>query len=127
VLPRRDEKIAPGRSRAGETVLVSAHGNPLRALVKTHLLRHFRRRHHQGSRIPDRPADDSVYELDDNLAEIERYYLSRALRRPVRRRDCEGMTEGAAKVAIVMGSRVGLGDRARTALPPVLEDAGRGA
>ena len=53
-------------------MLVSAHGNSLRALVK-HL-----------SDISDADIADLeiptgqpiVYELDDTLAEIERYYLS---------------------------------------------------
>ena len=71
VLPCWDDKIAPAL-RAGHTVLVSAHGNSLRALVK-HL-----------SDISDADIADLeiptgqpiVYELDDTLAEIERYYLS---------------------------------------------------
>jgi len=71
VLPCWDDKIAPAL-RAGHTVLVSAHGNSLRALVK-HL-----------SNISDADIADLeiptgqpiVYELDDTLAEIERYYLS---------------------------------------------------
>ncbi len=70
VLPYWEERIAPAL-RSGERVLISAHGNSLRALVK-HL-----------SGISD--ADISsleiptgqpiVYELDDALAATDRYYL----------------------------------------------------
>ena len=70
VLPYWEERIAPAL-RAGQRVLISAHGNSLRALVK-HL-----------SAIPDaeitgleiptgRPI---VYRLDDDLRPVERYYL----------------------------------------------------
>ncbi len=70
VLPYWEERIAPAL-RSGERVLISAHGNSLRALVK-HL-----------SNIPDDEitgleiptGQPIVYELDDDLAEIERYYL----------------------------------------------------
>ena len=71
VLPCWDEAIAPAL-RAGERVLISAHGNSLRALVK-HL-----------SDIPDDAitgleiptGQPIVYELDDALAATDRYYLS---------------------------------------------------
>ncbi len=71
VLPYWESRIAP-ELQAGKRVIISAHGNSLRALVK----------HLSGI------ADDAitsleiptgqpiVYELDDNLAEVERYYLS---------------------------------------------------
>ena len=70
VLPYWEERIAPAL-RAGERVLISAHGNSLRALVK-HL-----------SAIPDEEitgleiptGQPIVYELDGRLAPIERYYL----------------------------------------------------
>ena len=70
VLPYWDERIAPAL-RNGERVLISAHGNSLRALVK-HL-----------SGIPDDEitaleiptGQPIVYELDGELREIERYYL----------------------------------------------------
>ena len=70
VLPYWEERIAPAL-RDGQRVLISAHGNSLRALVK-HL-----------SSIPDDEitgleiptGQPIVYELDDDLAEIERYYL----------------------------------------------------
>ena len=71
VLPYWEERIAPAL-RSGQRVLISAHGNSLRALVK-HL-----------SRIPDEEitgleiptGQPIVYELDDRLAEKDRYYLS---------------------------------------------------
>ena len=70
VLPYWEERIAPVL-RKGERVLISAHGNSLRALVK-HL-----------SGIPDDEitgleiptGQPMIYELDDDLNEIERYYL----------------------------------------------------
>ena len=70
VLPYWETRIAPAL-RAGERVLISAHGNSLRALVK-HL-----------SGIPDDEitgleiptGQPIVYELDDELREVERYYL----------------------------------------------------
>jgi 2,3-bisphosphoglycerate-dependent phosphoglycerate mutase len=70
VLPYWEGRIAPAL-REGQRVLISAHGNSLRALVK-HL-----------SDIPDEEitgleiptGQPIVYELDDSLAEVERYYL----------------------------------------------------
>ncbi|HEY1146346.1 MAG TPA: 2,3-diphosphoglycerate-dependent phosphoglycerate mutase [Allosphingosinicella sp.] len=70
VLPYWEERIAPALKR-GERVLISAHGNSLRALVK-HL-----------SNIPDEEitgleiptGQPIVYELDDSLGALERYYL----------------------------------------------------
>ena len=70
VLPYWEERIAPAL-KAGERVLISAHGNSLRALVK-HL-----------SNIPDDEitgleiptGQPIVYELDEGLAAKERYYL----------------------------------------------------
>ena len=71
VLPYWEGRIAP-ELRAGKRVLISAHGNSLRALVK-HL-----------SGIPDDEittleiptGQPIVYELDDTLAATDRYYLS---------------------------------------------------
>ena len=71
VLPYYESAIAP-QLAAGETVIVAAHGNSLRALVK-HL-----------SGISDADITDLeiptgqpiIYELDDTLAATERYYLS---------------------------------------------------
>jgi 2,3-bisphosphoglycerate-dependent phosphoglycerate mutase len=70
VLPYWQERIAPAL-RAGQRVLISAHGNSLRALVK-HL-----------SAIPDDEitgleiptGQPIVYELDDDLQPLDRYYL----------------------------------------------------
>jgi len=71
VLPYWEAKIAP-ELKAGKRVLISAHGNSLRALVK----------HLSGI------ADDAittleiptgqpiVYELDNQLGEVNRYYLN---------------------------------------------------
>jgi len=71
VLPYWQERIAPALTD-GQRVLISAHGNSLRALVK-HL-----------SNIPDDEitsleiptGQPIVYELDDQLAATDRYYLS---------------------------------------------------
>ena len=70
VLPYWEVRIAPAL-REGQRVLISAHGNSLRALVK-HL-----------SAIPDDEitgleiptGQPIVYELDAGLAAVERYYL----------------------------------------------------
>lgn len=71
VLPYWDERIAPAL-RDGNRVLISAHGNSLRALVK-HL-----------SNIPDDEitgleiptGQPIVYDLDNDLNALDRYYLS---------------------------------------------------
>ncbi len=71
VLPYWETRIAPAL-KSGQRVLISAHGNSLRALVK-HL-----------SGIPDNKithleiptGQPIVYELDDALSAVERYYLS---------------------------------------------------
>jgi len=71
VLPYYEEVIAP-QLKAGETVIVAAHGNSLRALVK-HL-----------SKISDEDILDLeiptgqpiIFELDGDLNATERYYLS---------------------------------------------------
>jgi 2,3-bisphosphoglycerate-dependent phosphoglycerate mutase len=71
VLPYWDARIVP-ELNAGQRVLISAHGNSLRALVK-HL-----------SNIPDDEitsleiptGQPIVYELDNALAARDRYYLS---------------------------------------------------
>ncbi|MES2493035.1 MAG: 2,3-diphosphoglycerate-dependent phosphoglycerate mutase [Pseudomonadota bacterium] len=71
VLPYYESAIVP-ELQAGETVIVSAHGNSLRALVKH--LSGISDADITGLEIPTgRPI---VYELDDNLGAIERYYLS---------------------------------------------------
>jgi 2,3-bisphosphoglycerate-dependent phosphoglycerate mutase len=71
VLPYWEETIAP-ELKAGKRVLIAAHGNSLRALVK-HL-----------SGIPDEEivsleiptGAPIVYELDDQLNALDRYYLN---------------------------------------------------
>jgi len=71
VLPYWDARIAPAL-KDGQRVLISAHGNSLRALVK-HL-----------SNIPDDEitsleiptGQPIVYDLDTNLNATDRYYLS---------------------------------------------------
>jgi 2,3-bisphosphoglycerate-dependent phosphoglycerate mutase len=71
VLPYWDARIAPAL-KDGQRVLISAHGNSLRALVK-HL-----------SNIPDDEitsleiptGQPIVYDLDANLNATDRYYLS---------------------------------------------------
>ena len=71
VLPYWEGRIAP-ELKAGKRVVISAHGNSLRALVK-HL-----------SAIPDDEitaleiptGQPIVYELDEALAATDRYYLS---------------------------------------------------
>ncbi len=71
VLPYYEAAIAPAL-RQGETVLISAHGNSLRALVK-HLSR-ISDDEITGLEIPT--GQPIIYELDANLCAIERYYLS---------------------------------------------------
>ncbi|HEX8061579.1 MAG TPA: 2,3-diphosphoglycerate-dependent phosphoglycerate mutase [Allosphingosinicella sp.] len=71
VLPYWERRIAPAL-RSGQRILISAHGNSLRALVK-HL-----------SQIPDDEiagleiptGQPIVYELDERLGATDRYYLS---------------------------------------------------
>jgi 2,3-bisphosphoglycerate-dependent phosphoglycerate mutase len=71
VLPYYDSAIVPAL-KAGETVLVSAHGNSLRALVKH--LSGISDADITGLEIPT--GQPIVYELDDKLGALERYYLS---------------------------------------------------
>ena len=71
VLPCWEEKIAPAL-KAGEVVIVSAHGNSLRALVKH--LSGISDSEITGLEIPT--GQPIVYELDEGLNEVERYYLS---------------------------------------------------
>jgi len=71
VLPYYESAIVPAL-RAGETVLVSAHGNSLRALVKH--LSGISDAEITSLEIPT--GQPIVYELDDNLAALERFYLS---------------------------------------------------
>ena len=71
VLPYYEGSIVP-HLKAGSTVLVSAHGNSLRALVKH--LSGISDADITGLEIPT--GQPIVYELDADLAAIERYYLS---------------------------------------------------
>jgi 2,3-bisphosphoglycerate-dependent phosphoglycerate mutase len=71
VLPYYEAAIVP-QLKAGETVLVSAHGNSLRALVKH--LSGISDAEITGLEIPT--GQPIIYELDDNLSALERYYLS---------------------------------------------------
>lgn len=71
VLPYYESTIAP-QLRAGETVLIAAHGNSLRALVKH--LSGISDDEITGLEIPT--GQPIVYELDDQLRASERYYLS---------------------------------------------------
>jgi 2,3-bisphosphoglycerate-dependent phosphoglycerate mutase len=71
VLPYWEERIAPAL-RAGQRVLISAHGNSLRALVKH--LSHIPDDEITGLEIPT--GQPIVYELDESLAPADRYYLS---------------------------------------------------
>ena len=71
VLPYWEGEIAPAL-RGGETAIVSAHGNSLRALVK----------HLSGISDAEIPSleiptgQPLIYELDDTLAATDRYYLA---------------------------------------------------
>ena len=71
VLPYYEAAIAPAL-RGGETVIVSAHGNSLRALVK----------HLSGISDAEIPSleiptgQPLIYELADDLAVTDRYYLA---------------------------------------------------
>ena len=71
VLPYYQAAIAPALA-AGETVLIAAHGNSLRALVKH--LSGISDDEITGLEIPT--GQPIVYELDDNLVALERYYLA---------------------------------------------------
>lgn len=71
VLPYWESRIAP-ELKAGKRVIISAHGNSLRALVKH--LSGIADDEITSLEIPT--GQPIVYQLDDSLAEIERYYLS---------------------------------------------------
>jgi 2,3-bisphosphoglycerate-dependent phosphoglycerate mutase len=71
VLPYYESAIVP-QLKAGETVIISAHGNSLRALVKH--LSGISDAEITGLEIPT--GQPIVYELDDALNAAERYYLS---------------------------------------------------
>jgi len=71
VLPYYEAEIAPALRR-GETVVISAHGNSLRALVKH--LSGISNAEIPGLEIPT--GQPLVYALDDGLAVTDRYYLA---------------------------------------------------
>ena len=71
VLPYYEAAIAPVL-RGGQTVLISAHGNSLRALVKH--LSGISDDEITGLEIPT--GQPIVYELDGDLAATDRYYLA---------------------------------------------------
>ena len=71
VLPYWDARIAP-TLKAGQRVLIAAHGNSLRALVKH--LSHISDAEIANLEIPT--GQPLVYELDDQLNAVDRYYLS---------------------------------------------------
>jgi 2,3-bisphosphoglycerate-dependent phosphoglycerate mutase len=71
VLPYYEANIAPALA-AGETVLIAAHGNSLRALVKH--LSGISDDEITGLEIPT--GQPIVYELDSGLKATDRYYLS---------------------------------------------------
>ena len=71
VLPYYEAEIAPQLAK-GETVIVAAHGNSLRALVKH--LSNISDEDILNLEIPT--GQPIIYELDDNLVAQDRYYLS---------------------------------------------------
>ena len=73
VMPFWNESLAPA-IRAGQRVLVSAHGNSLRALVK--YLDNIADQDIVGLNIPN--GEPLVYELDADLHPIRNYYLKDA-------------------------------------------------
>ena len=71
VLPYWEARIAP-ELKAGKRVVISAHGNSLRALVKH--LSHISDEEIASLEIPT--GQPIVYHLDDDLAATDRYYLN---------------------------------------------------
>jgi 2,3-bisphosphoglycerate-dependent phosphoglycerate mutase len=71
VLPYWESRIAP-ELKAGKRIVISAHGNSLRALVKH--LSHISDEEIPSLEIPT--GQPIVYELDGSLAATDRYYLS---------------------------------------------------
>jgi 2,3-bisphosphoglycerate-dependent phosphoglycerate mutase len=70
VMPAWDDSIAPA-IRAGRKILISAHGNSLRALIKS--LDGISDKDIVGLNIPN--GQPLVYELDADLKPIKSYYL----------------------------------------------------
>ena len=73
VMPIWDESIAPA-IRSGKRILISAHGNSLRALIK--MLDGVSDTDIVGVNIPN--GQPLVYELDANLKPLRSYYLGDA-------------------------------------------------
>ena len=71
VLPYWETRIAP-ELKAGKRIVISAHGNSLRALVKH--LSHISDEEIASLEIPT--GQPIVYQLDDNLVATDRYYLN---------------------------------------------------
>jgi len=71
VLPYWEARIVP-ELKAGKRIVISAHGNSLRALVKH--LSHISDEEIASLEIPT--GQPIVYQLDGNLAATDRYYLS---------------------------------------------------
>ena len=84
VMPFWNEALAPAM-KAGKRILVAAHGNSIRALVKS--LDHIADSEIVGVNIPN--GIPLVYELDANLKPIRHYYLG----------DAEAAANAAAAVA----------------------------
>jgi 2,3-bisphosphoglycerate-dependent phosphoglycerate mutase len=72
-MPFWNASLAPA-IRSGQRVLVSAHGNSLRALVK--YLDNIADQDIVGLNIPN--GEPLVYELDADLRPVRRYYLNEA-------------------------------------------------
>jgi 2,3-bisphosphoglycerate-dependent phosphoglycerate mutase len=72
-MPIWDESIAPA-IRSGKRILISAHGNSLRALIK--MLDGVSDTDIVGVNIPN--GQPLVYELDANLKPLRSYYLGDA-------------------------------------------------
>jgi 2,3-bisphosphoglycerate-dependent phosphoglycerate mutase len=71
VLPYWEARIVP-ELKAGKRIVISAHGNSLRALVKH--LSHISDDEIASLEIPT--GQPIVYQLDENLAATDRYYLN---------------------------------------------------
>ena len=91
VVPYWQGSIVPAL-RAGKRVLIAAHGNSLRALVKH--LDHVSDEKIVGMNIPT--GIPLVYELDDNLKPLKHYYLGDP--EEVARRVASVAAQGKAKV-----------------------------
>jgi 2,3-bisphosphoglycerate-dependent phosphoglycerate mutase len=91
VVPYWEQVIAP-TVRSGKRVLITAHGNSLRALVK--YLDDISDEKIVGENIPT--GVPLVYELDDQLKPLKRYYLGDA--DEIARRAAAVAAQGKAKV-----------------------------